>query len=642
MCRPSRANQRSDDRGAYAVLYAALVVLFIGLTALVIDLGMLRMDRRTNRAAADAAAVAGSAALGRGGNNPVKACEQAMRYAEASLDTTAGSDNCAATFGGPVTCTDATTTATAAESVEGRTIEVSWPIHDGDPLLTDPDRERSPGSLVSQPGSSRDGDPCQRIAVQISQDRQLAFAVIWGWSDVTTNSHSVGLAEEGGRGGSISPLIALDPTACSALRVDNATLTVNPAVGDLNPGEISVDSDGTGTLCTPGTAVSLANGGTIDALGTPGGAPGHIFTLEDNPSYPGCAPLCPTPEHRADPVTEAPWRDRYNCDDAAPAGCANTGVNNANLPSPHDYVDRWDGFDPTQPTISPPLPPAACIINDLQVFDDTRCNADMDIAATGDVTVNGDLVIAGNNNLLVRGSLVVNGRLFVTNEIAVFSTGSIKVSDIVVVGDDSVALTEDVRVNTGGQFWVGNALAVDDDLRVEGCFIVSQRYTGCSGWSPDITPSAANDPMGVEIGGVLVSGTEATVIFDQAFVRVDNTLNLDSPSGRIVLVAPYGEQAADCDPSDAYGVPSSACFEDLALWADATAATTQVLVGNADSYLDGTIYIPHMVLRVSGDLPQQTAQLVAKRITVLNGELNLIGDAARSTLVPRSGGSLIR
>jgi hypothetical protein len=640
MCRPSRAIQRSDDRGAYAVLYAVLVVLFVGITALVIDLGMLRMDRRANRAAADAAAVAGSAALGRGGNSPVKACEQAMRYAEINLDTTTGVDNCAATFGGPVTCTDATTTATATETVEGRTITVSWPIRDGDPLLTDPDREHSPSLPVSQPSSTRDGDPCQRIAVQISQNRQLAFATIWGWTDVTTQAHSVGLAEEGGRGGSISPMIALDPTACNALRVDSATLTVNPAVGDLNPGEISADSDGTGTGCAPGTAVSLANGGTIDALGTSGGAPGHIYTLEDSPSYPGCPPLCPTPEHRADPVTEAPWRDRYNCDDTAPAGRANKGVNNANLPAPHDYVDRWDSLDPSPPSI-PALPNAECIIDGLKVFDiDTRCHVDMDIAATGDVTVNGDLVISGNNNLFVRGSLVVNGRLFVSDELAVFPTGSVEVSDIVIVGENSGA-TEDVNVQAGGQFWVGNALAVDDDLRVDGCFIISQHYPSCAGWSPDLTPSAANDPMGVEVGGDLVSGTGATVIFDQAFVRVDNALNLNSPSGRIVLVAPYGEQAADCDPFDAYGVPNSACFEDLALWADDNGGTA-VLVGNSETHLDGTLYVPHKTLRISGDLPPQTAQLVADRFLVQDSTLNLVGDAARSTLVPRSGGSLIR
>jgi hypothetical protein len=619
-----------------------LVVLFIGITALVIDLGMLRMDRRANRAAADAAAVAGSAALGRGGNSPAKACEQAMRYAEASLGTATGADNCAATFGGPVTCSDASTTATATESVEGRTIAVSWPIHDGDPLLTDPDRERSPGSLVSQPTSGRDGDLCQRIAVQITQNRQLAFAVIWGWSDVTTQSHSVGLAEEGGRGGSISPLIALEPTACNALRVDNATLTVHPAVGDLNPGEISVDSDGTGTGCAPGTAVSLANGGTIDALGTSGGAPGHIYTLEDSPSYPGCTPLCPTPEQRSDPVTEAPWRDRYNCDDLAPAGCANTGVNNATLPAPHDYVDQFATYDPPRPPPGLPLP--VCLVDAPVTQPATRAvcppTDPLTISDTGVLHVDGDLEVVGELNVS-GGQLEVTGDLYVDpdDHVEVTSGGSIDVGGILTIRDRPLGF--DLAIASGRI--AANGLSIDDDVRASGgCLVISRRLSTCVGWSPALDPDGINDTDGVKIGGDLIVSGNGRAVFDQTFVYVDDDLEVSAASGQLVLVAPYDDQVTECVPSGFGGLPTPGCFEDLALWVAGITNGDHTLTGNAATYLDGTTFDPTRELMILGDLPDLTAQLVADRILIQDGTLNLVGDAARSTLIPRSGGSLIR
>ncbi|HKE51342.1 MAG TPA: pilus assembly protein TadG-related protein, partial [Actinomycetes bacterium] len=159
-----------DDRGAYAVLYAILVVLLVGVVALVIDLATLRMDRRTNRAAADSAALAGSSALGRSGVNPIAACEQAMNYVEADLEAS-GTDNCASVFAGsPMTQCSAGVAKTATEAVAGRTVKVTWPVPNGSALL-DPDQEDWPGADVTQLVSSKDGVPCQRVAVEIDHNR---------------------------------------------------------------------------------------------------------------------------------------------------------------------------------------------------------------------------------------------------------------------------------------------------------------------------------------------------------------------------------------------------------------------------------------------------------------------------------------
>src|SRR5688572_28364681 len=62
-----------------------LIVLLLGITSVVIDLGMMRMDRRANRAAADSAAIAGASKLGLSGLKPFEACVAAVNYARADL-----------------------------------------------------------------------------------------------------------------------------------------------------------------------------------------------------------------------------------------------------------------------------------------------------------------------------------------------------------------------------------------------------------------------------------------------------------------------------------------------------------------------------------------------------------------------------
>ncbi|MCI0686431.1 MAG: pilus assembly protein TadG-related protein [Sporichthyaceae bacterium] len=638
-----------DDRGAYAVLYAMLVVVFIGLVSLVLDLGLLRMDRRTNRAAADAAAVAGSAALGQGGNSPVKACQDAMRYAEISLSSSVGADNCESVFGGAITCTDATVAATATEVVDGRTISITWPVLDNSPLLTDPDREHSIGTTLTQPNSSQDGDPCQRIAVQITQQRQLAFAAIWSWSEVTTSSHSVGLADEGGRGGAISPLVTLDPTICRALQVNDASLTVQASAdGELQPGEVSVDSDGTGSGCTTSRAVTVPNGGSIDVQGSASGAPGHIYTLEDNPTYPGCTPLCPTPEHRPDPVTDAPWRDRYNCDDAAPEGCANKGANNANLPSPHDYVDQFVSYDPARPPFAIPL--ANCLIDTDEVFLSRQAvcpgTDPLEIEAGSELEIIGSLEVIGELN--VSGWLEVSGDLYVDPSDHIEVTGgTIVVGGTLTIRDLPGGF--DLEVSGNGRVSVFEGMFIDDDIRVSsGCVIVSKRLSDCVGWTAAATPLGATDTDGVKLGGDLSVFGSGQVVFDQTFLYVDDDIEVTTSTGQVVFVAPYRQQhTSECIPSNTGGLPTSGCFEDLAVWAagisDPLPAFDHVLTGNSNTYIDGTIYDPNRRITLFGDFPVLTAQLVADQVWLEPGsELTLIGDGDRSTLVPRSGGSLIR
>ena len=57
-----------DERGVIAVMFALLLVVMLSITALVIDLGNARQQRRVAQASADAAALAGGEAIESGMN----------------------------------------------------------------------------------------------------------------------------------------------------------------------------------------------------------------------------------------------------------------------------------------------------------------------------------------------------------------------------------------------------------------------------------------------------------------------------------------------------------------------------------------------------------------------------------------------
>ena len=76
-----------DDLGAFAVLYAIVVVAIVMTVAVVVDLSAMREDRRAEKLAADAAATAGAIKLNAlaGTANPNAACQEAWKYLKLNL-----------------------------------------------------------------------------------------------------------------------------------------------------------------------------------------------------------------------------------------------------------------------------------------------------------------------------------------------------------------------------------------------------------------------------------------------------------------------------------------------------------------------------------------------------------------------------
>ena len=77
-----------DERGAFLVLWALLIVAMLVMVGIVVDLGSYREERRDNRRAADAAAAAGAIDLGSTVVARVAACEKAWTYAWRNLGET--------------------------------------------------------------------------------------------------------------------------------------------------------------------------------------------------------------------------------------------------------------------------------------------------------------------------------------------------------------------------------------------------------------------------------------------------------------------------------------------------------------------------------------------------------------------------
>lgn len=333
----TRSMRLRDDAGVFAVLYALLVVMLCVVAALVVDIGGLRMDRRYEREASDAAVTAGAAYLNPGDPaSAMDACRNAFEYARQNLNdagTTFTMPDCAALMG---QCTASTLEHSVSGTAGRYTITITYPVRDGSSLLH-PDV--APGfATADQPAnSSYDGTACQRLSVAVAGRRDFILASVNGFKGTTTSVHSVARTDVVGSRPVLAPLVILDPYHCNTLTTSGQ--------GDLEvlnnvnyPGIIAVDSDGT----KDGNPLKCdnPNAWVIDSMGTtngrilafPGadGSAAAIYSyallgsradraydpsqvLGCTPAAPatGTAKVCPKPTALGERITRKPWDDRY-------------------------------------------------------------------------------------------------------------------------------------------------------------------------------------------------------------------------------------------------------------------------------------------------------------------------------------------
>jgi hypothetical protein len=273
--------ENDRELGAYAVLYAVLVVVLVGMAAIVVDVAGLRQDRRDNRAAADSASVAGAEFLNsiKGGIQPKKACERAWNYLSHSLDGVSTPPSPCSEFNSvtPSTYCVAGAAMIRAERVIGdRKIVIAWPIPKDDPATPVDESQGflqpdvAPAQSVTQVfAPDRDGSAigCDRLGVAVLQNRSFGLAAGIGMSEQRTSIHSVARFDpKGGHEDQIAALNVLNLTDCSVLvTTGSGKVLVGPTVDNvgnvIGPGIIAVDSDGSSRSCV----------GTPNADGTGGG-----------------------------------------------------------------------------------------------------------------------------------------------------------------------------------------------------------------------------------------------------------------------------------------------------------------------------------------------------------------------------------
>ena len=332
-----RIRQQERERGAVLLMIAVSMVALLGVAAVALDLAGLRLDRSLATTTADNAAAAGAAELAFGGGQA--GCTTALAYIELNMDgvTFSGAD-CTSM---PLTCDSGTAAASTTATGGSWTATVRYPVPDTDPLL-------DPGAIgaTTQTIVTDDGVQCERIAVEITNDRNYYFAAVIGATSGQTDFHAVAKGSTGSGAESAINLLILERYDCRALGASgNGQISVdavwNPIDMKIEPGWAAVESDASGAGCG-GNGVIDGNGlpTSIRAdgpLGCPTQAGTHTIagpTPPDNVVGEGCGeirvhaagtpgcnpPACtstgtvnPPPEYLNRRITRAPVDHQFNC-----------------------------------------------------------------------------------------------------------------------------------------------------------------------------------------------------------------------------------------------------------------------------------------------------------------------------------------
>ena len=340
-----------DESGVYLVLFALMLVVLLGISALVLDLARLRNDRATDRSAADFASTAGAYTLSANrGANMAQACQDAFGYVVGNLEDASGGSIGCGTF---ASACDPASPRTATGSAGPYTVTITNPVPDGHALMQ-PD---AIGSASQSIDADVDGTPCERIGVTITRSRPFSFAGAIGFDSGSTTSASVARALTGSTEGDVVALLVLDPSACNVLTASGQGTILVQANGE-KPGAIVVDSSGTGgsgsNNCNTGSryvidAFGNRNSSIVAEASASSGAAGvirlralaagqgntHAYEASDVAS----GRLSPQPSPGATPVGRIPVDHRYNCKAAGRDGVSGNADDCAGAGPGTAYID---------------------------------------------------------------------------------------------------------------------------------------------------------------------------------------------------------------------------------------------------------------------------------------------------------------
>jgi len=275
-----------------ALLVALLMTSLLVIASMVVDFGLVRLDRQELKSYADSAAMSGIAAgdAGTGSVYTYRAVCGALSYLKAS-HTLSGlpDDFCApATLAANagITCSSvATTHALYDHTVTSRGARYRVVIKAPYVLNSDGWGVESMSTLA---GDQSKVAGCDQLAVQVFESRAPGLGSLATSHDLSFGVRSASRALVAGDDALAPALILLERTACSALTVGSAgggagTYVVVKGTG-ATPGSIHVDSSATGIDCGSGSNQQLLQGKQADgivAYGSPSptGTPGVISSV---------------------------------------------------------------------------------------------------------------------------------------------------------------------------------------------------------------------------------------------------------------------------------------------------------------------------------------------------------------------------
>lgn len=235
----------SSERGASMMLVAATLVLLIGASAVAVDLAAMRLDRSADQKVTDSAASAGALAALEGTGQD--ACVAALEYVAINAQEIGSIDTSGCAVDIPFSCDPSASPPPSHPVSTGRfDITFTYPVPDGDDLMTSAQLGAPTQAVVGD-----DGEPCERVGVQMSATHDSLFAQLVGFDEGTTKVHSDARSFIPPPDGPPLNLVVLDrfgTDGCGALVVQGnggviVEKVVDPATGDEFPGVAAADSD---------------------------------------------------------------------------------------------------------------------------------------------------------------------------------------------------------------------------------------------------------------------------------------------------------------------------------------------------------------------------------------------------------------
>jgi Flp pilus assembly protein TadG len=267
---------RRSEEGAVAIIVALCLTVLLVAAGLVVDFGLVRIDRQVDKSAADSATLAGLHGLNGGDGNahPYMGVCTAVRYLKENNARFAGiNESVGWTDGNDVGtasgCSDSTLRAkTCIPGDPSSWAKFTWNgTWSGMPLVVTIQSGYSlTGSTWSEDtlDASRTDDSdgaqgCDQMAVIVTQSRDPGLGSLATSSDLRTTIRTVGRVEQR-PGGAAPALLLLEPHDCPVLGTGSASADTSwihvygslASNGATQAGTIHADSDATGD-CTGGS-----------------------------------------------------------------------------------------------------------------------------------------------------------------------------------------------------------------------------------------------------------------------------------------------------------------------------------------------------------------------------------------------------